>query len=81
MYNLTRICPVSAELFRAEGRRDTTKLIVDFLSLTNAPIKLVMRSWTESKGLKQGDVAKSLESEKRNFGFRKQLGKILVLSD
>jgi hypothetical protein len=35
--NLIKICPVEAELFQANGRTETTKLIADFRNFANAP--------------------------------------------
>jgi hypothetical protein len=35
--NLIKIRPVVAELFRADGQTDVTKLVVAFLSSANAP--------------------------------------------
>jgi hypothetical protein len=38
--NLTKICPVGAELFHADGRTDLTKLIVAFRNFAKAPQKV-----------------------------------------
>jgi hypothetical protein len=37
MPNFIKIRPVGAELFHADGQTDMTKLLVAFLSFTNAP--------------------------------------------
>ena len=47
MSNFTKIRPVEAELFHADGRTDTTKLMVAFLNLANAPKKSVTRILTD----------------------------------
>jgi len=39
-----KIRPVGAELFRADGRTDMTKLIVAFRSFANAPKNQIKRS-------------------------------------
>jgi len=44
MSNFMKIRPVGAELFRADGRTDTTKLIVAFHNFVNAPKSYISRS-------------------------------------
>ena len=46
MPNFIKIRPVGAELFYADGQTDMTKLLVAFLSFTNAPQNCrIQTSW------------------------------------
>jgi hypothetical protein len=45
MSSFVKIRPVGAELFRADGRTDTTKLTVAFRNFANAPKTMVKFSY------------------------------------